>query len=154
MISIVASSLQLSGALILLLYAFGSIRERVFASLFSTISFVRRDEDGKVKIPKNKLIKAAKQLYMNRVSFIYISMGFMLEIFVSPNPEIPVLSKLSFSIICCVVLFALGFLVSCLLAHFYFPDDIIGTYEGLKEETQGSINTCISINELDDLLHS
>lgn len=91
---------------------------------------------------------------MNRVSFIYISMGFMLEIFVSPNPEIPVLSKLSFSIICCVVLFALGFLVSCLLAHFYFPDDIIGTYEGLKEETQGSINTCISINELDDLLHS
>ena len=92
MFSLIASSLQLLGALILLLFSFGNDRERVLASLFSTITFVRREEDGKVKIPKNKLIKAAK-LYMNRVSFIYISMGFMLEIFVSPNLEIPVLSS-------------------------------------------------------------
>lgn len=154
MISIVASSLQLSGALILLLYAFGSIRERVFASLFSSISFVQRDEDGKVLIPKVKLIKAAKRLYMNRVSFIYISVGFLLEIFVSPNPEITILSKLIFSIICCAVLLFFGFLFSCILAKHSFTDDIMETYEGLKEETQEDILTSISKKELENLHQS
>ena len=152
MISIIASSLQISGALILLLNSFGSDRERVLAILYSTISSVRSDEDGMVTITKEKLRKATKQLYMNRIAFLYISIGFLLEIIIAPNPEIPILTKLCYSIMCSVVLLAMGFIASCILAYCSFPEDIKRTYEGLKEETQDDILTNIPKKDIDNIL--
>lgn len=151
MISIIASSLQLSGALILLLNSFGKLRERVLASLFSTISFVRRDEKGKVIIPKDKLIKATKQLYLNRMSFFYLSLGFIMEMLVSSKPSIPILLKLCYSILFCAFFLFIGFMVACIKANRNIKDGIKETYEELKEEVQEDIITSISKEERDEI---
>lgn len=151
MLSLIASSLQLSGALILLLNSFGNLRKRALDSLFFTMSFVRRDEDGKVIIPKKQLIKAAKQLYLNRMSFFYLSLGFILEMLVSSKPSISILLKLCYSIIFCVVFLFIGFMVACIAANSNIKDGIKKTYEEFKEEIQEDIHTSISKEERDEI---
>lgn len=110
----ISIALQVSGALILILFCWGNTERRVLNTIFPANTSVHREDDDTVIISKEKLFKAHKEILLNRYAFIFIGAGYLLNLFGESeglNPWIGLAVVLAGSII-------IGG-VGVLVAHFY-----------------------------------
>lgn len=81
LIYLLSLSLQVSGALILILFCWGDTERRVLNTIYSGSSIVHRDDDNTVVISKEMFYKAHKEVLLNRIAFIMIASGYLLSLF-------------------------------------------------------------------------
>jgi hypothetical protein len=77
---ILAISFQLAGALLLICHYMGNTKKQIKDSYFSQDAIVKT-ENGKVKLRKEKVRTKAAEIYINRIAFGYIAIGYFLGIF-------------------------------------------------------------------------
>ena len=65
-------ALQVSGALILIIFCWGNTEHRVINTIYPANSSVHREDDDTVIISKEKLFKAHKTVLLNRNAFVFI----------------------------------------------------------------------------------
>ena len=73
-------SLQIAGALILLLWSLGNTKKKVIKSYFPGSNIAERDDNNRVYLRKEKLRKKAKDIYMNRIAFIFLIISKLIAI--------------------------------------------------------------------------
>lgn len=78
---IFAVALQMSGAIILILYFCGKTKDRILKEYFPGSNTVERDENNKVILDKGKIRNCAAKIYMNRLAVIYIAFGYLVGIY-------------------------------------------------------------------------
>ena len=81
LIYLLSLSLQVSGALILILFCWGKTERRVLNTIYSATSTIHREDDNTVIISKEKLYNAHKEVLLNRNAFIFIAVGYLLSLF-------------------------------------------------------------------------
>lgn len=77
MMYIVSIALQLAGAIILMLQFWGNTKKKVIDTYYPGCNIAERDKDNKVTLEKEKLQKCAMNIYLNRVAFMYIVVGYL-----------------------------------------------------------------------------
>lgn len=76
-----AISLQLSGALLLLLYAFSTKRSNLVKSFAKSRMIHRDNNTGEITYNEQAFIDMCKNIYLNKLAFIYIFVGYIVGIF-------------------------------------------------------------------------
>lgn len=77
---ILAISFQLAGALLLICHYMRNTEKQIKGSYFSQDAIVKT-ENGKVKLRKEKVRTKAEEIYINRIAFAYIAIGYFIGIF-------------------------------------------------------------------------
>ena len=113
-IFLISIALQVSGALILILFCWGNTERRVLNTIFPANTSVHREDDDTVIISKEKLFKAHKEILLNRYAFIFIGAGYLLNLF-GENDGLNPWIGLTVVIVGSVVIVSVGVLV----AHHY-----------------------------------
>ena len=140
-------ALQLSGALLLMCNYWGNVEKATLKEYFPGRNIAERNEKNEVCLERDKLIKCASKIYLTRISFTYIVLGYLINLFGTNNVEPCVM--LFYIIGVTVGLCALAFFVSCLLAKWKFKDDKYIDYDTLAEETE--VDTIATVSEIDAL---
>lgn len=105
----ISISLQLSGAVLLLLWSFSKMSKNVLNMCFPGIVFASRRENGDVYIDRDIIRSKVKTILLNVCAFCYITVGYLLPIFSESNTENQMYTFVS------VVVLSVVFIVS---AHF------------------------------------
>ena len=139
-------SLQIAGALILLLWSLGNTKKKVIKSYFPGSNIAERDDNNRVYLRKEKLRKKAKDIYMNRIAFIFLIIGYGLSLFgeLADYNEWKALVIIQIESICIIFI---GLIISKLIAIIKFKEDIYVDYNSLKE-----VDTVITNNEVEDMI--
>ena len=137
-------SLQIAGALILLLWSLGNTKKKVIKSYFPGSNIAERDDNNRVCLRKEKL---AKDIYMNRIAFIFLIIGYGLSLFgeLADYNEWKALVIIQIESICIIFI---GLIISKLIAIIKFKEDIYVDYNSLKE-----VDTVITNNEVEDMIN-
>lgn len=77
---ILSISFQLAGALVLIIHYWKNAKKLLELSIFSFTSPDRNKEE-KIVVPKEILQQRAYPIYLNRIAFTYIAIGYLLGIF-------------------------------------------------------------------------
>lgn len=95
---------------------------------------------------KEKLRKKAKDIYMNRIAFIFLIIGYGLSLFgqLADYNEWKALVIIQIESICIIFI---GLIISKLIAIIKFKEDIYVDYNSLKE-----VDTVITNNEVADMI--
>ena len=78
---ILSISLQMAGAICLIMNYWGNVEEKVNLSYYAGGEIPKAQDNNKVRLKKDKLQSCAKDIYMNRFSFICIIIGYGVGIF-------------------------------------------------------------------------
>ena len=73
---ILSISLQVAGAICLTMNYWGNVEEKVILSYYAGGEIPKAQDNNKVRLKKDKLQSCAKDIYMNRFSFICIIIGY------------------------------------------------------------------------------
>lgn len=138
---IMAVSLQVAGALLLTLKFWGNTEKKVFSMYYQNTN---NDPviESKITLKKDELQKCAVKIYMNRVTFIYIVLGYIVGVF----GEITLNCRgcIAFSIIATTaVLLLLGYLLVHIIAKLVYRQDIDVDYKEFSSKY--NVNTNIVI---------
>lgn len=82
-------SLQLSGALILLLWCFSKVSNNVLDMCFPGVVFAKRNENGELYIAKEMIRQKVKTIFLNVWAFIYIALGYLTSVFAENDMDQP-----------------------------------------------------------------
>lgn len=82
-------SLQLSGALILMLWCFSKVSDNVLDMCFPGVVFAKRNEHGELYIAKEMIRQKVKTIFLNVWAFIYIAIGYLTSVFAENDMEQP-----------------------------------------------------------------
>lgn len=80
LIYIIAVSLQVSGAVLLLVYNFSVKRENIIKTFANDKGYILR-QGSDIDYDKDRLKEIFKIAYINKISFIYIIIGYILGVF-------------------------------------------------------------------------
>ena len=83
----ISISLQLSGAVLLLLWSFSKMSKNVLNMCFPGIVFASRRANGDTYIDRNIIRSKVKTILLNVCAFCYITLGYLLPIFSDSNTE-------------------------------------------------------------------
>lgn len=143
---VIAIALQTAGALLLIVNIWGKTRTRIIDMYFSRGVFANKKNRNFVRLNGDRVRRCVLNLYLNRVAFIYIALGYFLGIFGEPkawgkDALAAVIAALSVLLVLAGYFAPLGFARQCykndMLIHAKeVPNDveIIPTEEELKEE--------------------
>lgn len=101
---IVSVSFQVAGALILLLWACGSTRQKIIEKYYPEVGSANPDDDGNTVMNVGKIRKCVMEIYMNRISFFYIAVGYFLAIY----GELNIKRDIAAVLICILTVFFIG----------------------------------------------
>lgn len=119
---ILAIAFQLAGALLLIFHYMKNPEEQIKKSYFSQDAIVEA-ENGKVKLRKEKVRIKAAEIYINRIAFIYIALGYFLGIF----GDVQNASRLQIAFLTAMVtilLIAIGSRIQARISNDKFKDDL------------------------------
>ena len=123
-ITVIAYSFQIAGAIVLLLFVFGQSSRKSIEIALSGHTALFLDKDKNLIIPKKELQNRAKELYKSRVSIICIFVGYFSAIFMEDIHCSPWVIALCVAILVLFILF-IAHLIVCWTAKYNFPDDVI-----------------------------
>ena len=81
LIFLLSIALQVSGALILIIFCWGNTERRILNTIYPANASIHREDDNTVIISRDKLIKAHKNVLHNRTAFILIGFGYLSSLF-------------------------------------------------------------------------
>lgn len=149
MIQILSISLQLAGAVILLLWCLkGASKEQVVRKYFPGSNTVKRDDEDNCILSKEKLQLITSEVYVNASAFIDLILGYLIAYFVEDtySPDIAVV----LTIILTSVLIVFERFVASKLAAKKYSKDLVIPYSYLEKY---GVDTFITNKELDDMLN-
>lgn len=149
MIQILSISLQLAGAVILLLWCLkGASKEQVVRKYFPGSNTVKRDDEDNCILSKEKLQLITSEVYVNASAFIDLILGYLIAYFVEDTyfPGIAVV----LTIILTSVLIVFERFVASKLAAKKYSKDLVIPYSYLEKY---GVDTFITNKELDDMLN-
>lgn len=120
---ILSISLQVAGAICLIMNYWGNVEEKVTLSYYAGGEIPKAQDNNKVRLKKDKLQSCAKDIYMNRFSFICIIIGYGVGIFgniTDGSNKLYVLLAIS---LFCVAFTYTGRWLSSLIATRAYKDD-------------------------------
>ena len=80
-IGLISVSLQLSGAVLLMIKFWGNLWNDILRKYFNSSEGICRDDGDFVFLRKEKLREISMKIYLTRFSFIYIVIGYLLSVF-------------------------------------------------------------------------
>lgn len=83
----ISISLQLSGAVLLLLWSFSKVSKNVLNMCFPGIVFASRRDNGDTYIDRRIIRSKVKTILLNVCAFCYITVGYLLPIFSDTDIE-------------------------------------------------------------------
>ena len=149
-IYLLSLALQVSGALILIIFCWGNTERRILNTIYAVNTSVHREEDNKVIVERDKLIKAHKEILLNRIAFIFIGGGYLFSVFGS-NKGIYPWTGLIIVIVASLVLMAVGVCLANVFAKICNRQDKIYSFEDLSSKIDGDLTTNIIKSEIDDI---
>ena len=150
-IYLLSISFQLSGALILIFFCWGNIERKVLNKVFPANSVMERNDDNKVVISRDKLFRAYKEVWLNRIAFILLGLGYLLSVFGS-NEGINLWLGFILLIIGSVVIMMIGNKIATIIAKRVSTYDKEYEYEELCSKIDVEVSTNILPNEINELL--
>lgn len=149
MIQILSISLQLSGAVILLLWCLkGASKEQVVRKYFPGSNTVKRDDEDNCRLSKEKLQAITSDVYVNALAFVDLIIGYLIAYFVKDTYS-PVIAVVSTVILTSVLILFEQFIAKKLAAKKYSQDLVI-PYSYLEKY---GVDTFATNKEIDDMLN-
>lgn len=140
LIYLISLALQISGAIILIIFCWGNTEHRVLNTIYPANSSLHREDDNTVIISKEKLFKAHKTVLLNRNSFVFIALGYLISLFGSAKGVNP-WEGLVIVIVASVVFIVVGVLVSHLRAKMRNRRDRVYEYEDLCSKLDNDVSS-------------
>lgn len=148
MIQIFSISLQLSGAVILLLWCLrGASKEQVVRKYFPGSNTVKRDDDDNCVLSKEKLQAISSEVYVNALAFVDLIVGYLIAYFVKDTYS-PVVAVV-FTVLITSALIIFERFVARKLAAKKYPKDIVIPYSYLEKY---GVDTFATDKEVNDML--
>jgi len=145
----VSISLQLSGALLLLLWSFSKWSKNVLNMCFPGIIFAERKDNGDVYIGKDIVRSKVKTIILNVCAFFYIAAGYLLPIFSDDHIENQWLT-LGIIVLFTIIFLICAHLIAKLVSVRWIKTDRVLTDDEIKEY---NIPTYATEQEILDLLN-
>lgn len=149
LIYLLSLSLQVSGALILIVFCWGNTERRVLNTIFSANANVHREDDDTVIISREKLIRAHKNVLLNRTAFILIAIGYLLSLFGTNEGVCPWVG-LVIVLMLSVILVAIGVLIVNVIAKVCNRKDKVYPFEELCSKLDNDVVTNAIDSEIDE----
>ena len=121
---IVSISLQVAGAICLIMNYWGNVKEKVILSYYVGGEIPKAQDNNMVLLKKEKLQSCAKDIYMNRFSFICIIIGYGIGLFGNITDGSNKLHVLLAICLFCIILTCLGRSSSSLISKRAYKDDM------------------------------
>lgn len=123
-IYILSISLQVAGAICLIMNYWGNVKEKVILSYYVGGEIPKVQDNNMVLLKKEKLQLCAKDIYMNRFSFICIIIGYGIGLFGNITDGSNKLYVLLAICLFCVILTCLGHSSSSLISKKVYKNDM------------------------------
>ena len=147
MIQIISITLQLSGAVILLLWCLkGAGKEQIIRKYFPGSNIVTPDDDGNCVLEKKKLQEVAKDIYVNIVAFIDLIIGYLITYFITDTYSS--VSSVVITVILSIIVIILEQFLSQKIAELKYPEDVIIKYKELEKHNVDAIASNKEVNEM------
>lgn len=148
MIQVISISLQLTGAVILLLWCLkGANKEQIIRKYFPGSNTVKRDDDDNCVLNKEKLQAITSEVYVNALAFVDLIIGYLIAYFVTDTFEPMVAVVLT--ILLTAVLIISEHIIARKLAACKYPNDIVIPYSNLEKY---GVDTFATDKEVSDML--
>ena len=147
MIQVISISLQLTGAVILLLWCLkGANKEQIVRKYFPGSNTVSRDDDDNCVLKKEKLQEITSEVYVNALAFVDLIIGYLVAYFVTEtfDPMVAV----ALTILLTLVLILTEHIIARKLAACKYPEDIIIPYSDLEKH---GVETFATDKEVSDM---
>lgn len=151
LVFLISVALQVSGALILILFCWGNTERRILNTIYPANSNICREEDNTVIISREKLIRAYKNVLLNRTAFILIGLGYLLSLFGS-NDGMCAWKGLVIVVIASVVIVGVSVFTIHIIAKIRNRKDKIYQYEELCSKLDSDLATNAIYSEIDEAL--
>ena len=119
---IASIAFQLAGALILTVKFWGKTEKRVINGCFGEGNYAEINEEKKVVLTKKQLRESGRNIYLNRVAFIYIVTGSLLGIYGGVGDESRNIVLVSIIILSALAII-LGIAISNIIARIVYRKD-------------------------------
>ena len=143
---VLSLSFQVAGAVLLIIKYFGKTKERIIEEYFPGSNIAERDENDNSTLEKEKVRFCVRNIYDNRMAFLFIAVGYILSIFGEVNGECK-LCILMFVIACTVAIILLEKAFSIIVSNLIYKNDITVPYDNLKDRA----DTVITENEIREI---
>ena len=145
-------SLQVTGALILIIYCWGNTERCVLNAIYPANTQMHREEDNTVIIRREKLYKAHKEVLLNRGAFIFIGGGCLFSLLGSNDDVNPWIGFLVVALTSCVLVKIVD-LITHLIAKYSNKEDKIYSYEELCSKLDSDVSANATIQECIDAVN-
>lgn len=150
MIQIISISFQISGAVILLLWCLrGAKIDHIIEKCFPGSNTVSRDDNNNCILSKERLQKAAREVYTNVLAFVDLIIGYLTTYFITDTLT-PVCASI-LTIFITAVLIAINYIIAWRLSIWKYPNDVVVSYSVLEKH---NVDTIITNKEIEDLWNS
>jgi len=147
MIQIISISLQLSGAVILLLWCLkGASKEQIVRKYFPGSNIAKRDDNDNCVLSKEKLQSITSEVYVNALAFVDLIIGYLSAYFVKET-FVPVVA-VALTAFLTAILIAFEYIIAGKFAAHKYPEDMIIPYSYLKEH---GVETFMTGKEVHDM---
>lgn len=140
-------SMQLSGALILLLWCFSKISTNAIDMCFPGVIFAKRKDSGEPYIEKGVIQNKVKTIFLNMCAFVYISIGYLVSVFAENDMEKP-WCKLLLIVVMTIIFLSVAYLISRYMSAAWGREDRLLSEEEIEKY---NIPTEISEHEIEGL---
>lgn len=123
-IYILSISLQVTGAICLIINYWGNVKKKVILTYYAGGEMPKAQDNNMVRLKKERLQSCAKDIYMNRCAFIYIVVGYGMGLFGELTENICKLHVLITIILFCIVFVCICFGISTFVAKRAYKKDI------------------------------
>lgn len=148
MVQVLSISLQLSGAVILLLWCLrGASKEQIVRKYFPGSNTVERDNDSNCILKKEKLQAVTSEVYVNALAFIDLIAGYLISYFITDTYK-PI-AAVVVTILFTVLLIILERIIARKAAACKYPDDLVIPYSYLEKF---GVDTFVTDKEVKDML--
>ncbi len=147
MIQVISISLQLAGAVILLLWCLkGASKEQIVRKYFPGSNTVERDEKDNCVLRKEKLQSITSEVYVNVLAFVDLIAGYLSAYFIKET-FVPVVA-VALTVFITIVLIACEYRIARRFAAYKYPSDMVVPYDYLKKY---GVDTFATNKEIDDM---
>ena len=150
LIYLLSLALQVSGALILIIFCWGNTEHRVLNTIYPANSSVHREDDDTVIIGKEKLFKAHKTVLLNRNAFVFIAAGYLISLF-GASEGINRWTGLAIVLVFSIGLVAVGVGLSHLIAKVCNRKDRTYGFEDLCSKLENDVSTNAIKSEIEEI---
>ena len=84
-IYIISIALQIAGAVMFMISFWGDVQKKTLSLYFPGSNSEERDKEDKITLSKDRLRKCANEIYLNRIAFIYIVLGYLSNVYANIN---------------------------------------------------------------------